>query len=402
MLTSYNSTVRACFVGYIVQAIANVFAPLLFLTFINDYGLGLEQVTLLTTINFGVQLVIDFASAFFVDKIGYRLSMILAHAFASLGLIFLSFLPDVMPAFGGLLISVLFYAVGGGLLEVVVSPVVEACPGENKDKRMSLLHSFYSWGSVAVIAFSSLFFYLFGVENRRILCLLWAVVPVLNGITFLFVPLNDIVEEGEKGLNVKEVVKNKYFLAFAVVILCAGATEAAVAQWASSFVEKSLALPKALGDILGPCLFAACMGLSRLLYGKSKSKKNLFKVMAFGGAGCVVAYALIVFAPLDLAALFGMALCGFSVGVLWPGTFSAASMRVKNGGNAMFALLALAGDIGCMCGPTLVGFTSKIFNENLRFGILFALIFPLVLTVILVLLRKNTVRKAAEKTADKE
>ena len=401
VLKSYGATVKACFVGYIVQAIANVFAPLLFLTFINDYGLGLEKVTLLTTINFGVQLVIDLASAFFVDKIGYRISMVAAHAFAATGLILLSFLPDVMPPFIGLLISVFFYAVGGGLLEVVVSPVVEACPGENKDKRMSLLHSFYSWGSVAVVGLSSLFFFLFGVENRRILCLLWAIVPLLNGIVFIFVPFADIVEEGEKGLSVKEVVKNKYFLAFAVVILCAGATEAAVAQWASSFVEKSLALPKAVGDILGPCLFAACMGLSRVLYGKSKSKKNLFRIMALSGAGCIVAYALIVFAPLDIAALFGMALCGFSVGVLWPGTFSAASLRVKNGGNAMFALLALAGDIGCMSGPTLVGFVSKAFDENLRAGILFAIIFPVVLTVILILLRKNTVKKAAEETADK-
>ena len=389
MNNDYKGTVRACFVGYVVQAVVNTFAPLLFLFFSTAFGLSIEKITILTTVNFLLQLTIDFSSAFFIDKIGYRMTCVIAHVFATVGLVSLAILPYILQPFSGLLISVALYAIGGGLIEVVISPVVESCPGDDKDKRMSLLHSFYCWGSVAVIGISSLYFYLFGVENWRILALLWAVLPLVNGIIFAFVPFCPLVKDGDEKLPVTEVLKNKTFIILAVIILCSGATEAAIVQWSSAFAENTLGLNKTLGDLLCPMAFAAAMGFSRLLYGKSNGSKDLRFAMILGAFGCVTAYLLLSLVHIDFVCVAAMILCGFSVGILWPGTYSLASKKLKNGGSAVFSFLALAGDFGCMAGPYILGEVTSVTGGNFYYGILAAAIFPIILAVFLFFLKKD-------------
>ena len=382
MEKSYNKTVVACFVGYIVQAIVNNFVPLLFLTFQGTYGISLEKITLLVTFNFGLQLIIDLVSISFVDRIGYRASMILAHVMAALGLILLTVLPDVMgDPFVGLLLAVLVYAAGGGLLEVLVSPVVEACPTKNKEKAMSLLHSFYCWGHVGVVLLSTAFFGIFGIGNWKILALIWALVPVVNGIVFAKVPMASLLEEGETGMSMKELFGRKIFWVLMLMMLCAGASEQAVSQWASALAEKGFGFSKTVGDLAGPLSFAALMGCSRAFYGKFGDRINLEKFMQLSALLCIVSYLMIAFIPVPALGFVGCALCGLSVGIMWPGTFSMASAAMKRGGTALFALLALAGDLGCSSGPTYVGMISSHFQDNLKIGIFAALIFPVLLIV---------------------
>lgn len=378
--TRYNKTLYACFAGYIVQAIVNNFVPLLFLTFQSQYHIPLFRITMLVTMNFGLQLLIDFSSIAFIDKLGYRTCMVLAHVFSASGLILLTILPEICSdPFIGILLSILIYAVGGGLLEVLVSPIVEACPTNNKEKAMSLLHSFYCWGCVAVILFSTVFFYLFGIRNWKILAVLWAIIPILNGICFLHVPIASLTDDGARGLTVKELVGTKLFWLFLLLMLCAGACEQAVSQWASTFAESALGLSKTLGDLVGPMMFAIFMGTSRMLYGKHGEKINLRHFMLGSSLLCLISYLLIAYAPIPVIGLIGCSLCGFSVGILWPGVFSMASASIRNGGTAMFALLALAGDLGCLTGPGLVGMVSSCFGDNLKTGTLAAALFPILL-----------------------
>lgn len=387
----YKRTVTACFIGYIVQAIVNNFAPLLFLTFQSTYGIPLSRITLLVTINFSLQLLIDLLSAGFIDKIGYRASVVLAHIFSAAGLILMTVLPGLLPdAFVGLLISVLVYALGGGLLEVLVSPIVEACPTDNKEKAMSLLHSFYCWGHVGVVLLSTLFFAVFGIENWKILALLWALVPLFNLILFATAPICTLNEDGEKGMSLSGLLTSKIFWILMLLMVCSGACEQAVSQWASTFAEKGLGISKTAGDLAGPMMFALLMGTSRLLYGKWGEKMNLQKCMAYSGVLCAVSYLLISLSPSPVLSLIGCGICGFSVGILWPGTFSMAAKQLRSGGTVLFALLALAGDLGCTGGPTYVGLISGAFGDDLKAGILAALIFPAFLLLGLLLCRVKT------------
>ncbi|WP_455720581.1 MFS transporter [Agathobacter sp.] len=382
MKNKYNKTITACFIGYIVQAIVNNFVPLLFLTFEKNYHIPLSQITLLVTINFGVQLLVDLLSVGFVDRIGYRASMIIAHLLSALGLVMLTILPEILPsAFAGILVSVVIYAIGGGLLEVLVSPVVEACPSENKEKAMSMLHSFYCWGYVGVVAISTIFFYVFGISNWKILAVIWAVVPVCNAIVFTKVPMASLLEEGETGLSMKDLFGMKIFWILFIMMVCAGASEQSVSQWASTFAEQGLGVTKTIGDLAGPMAFAILMGSARAFYGKYGDKINLDRFMIFSGILCIIAYLGIALIPVAAVSLIACAICGLSVGIVWPGTFSKASAALPKGGTAMFALLALGGDIGCSGGPTLVGMVSSRMNDNLKMGILAAVVFPVVLLI---------------------
>ena len=380
MKYSYDSTMRACFTGYIVQAIVNNFVPLLFLTFQRTYHIPLQQITLLVTFNFGIQLLTDLLSVAFVDRMGYRASMVLAHILSALGLICLTVLPERMGhPFAGILISVIVYAVGGGLLEVLVSPVVEACPSTHKEKAMSMLHSFYCWGHVGVVLFSSIFFKLAGIENWKLLAVLWAVIPILNALIFTRVPIAPVLPEGEEGMTIVTLFQNRTFWLLFVMMICAGASEQSVSQWASLFAEKGLGISKTAGDLAGPMAFAFLMGASRAFYGNYGEKINLDRFMAVSSVLCILSYLCLVFMPVPVLSLAGCALCGLSVGIMWPGTFSRASKALPAGGTALFALLALGGDIGCSGGPTLVGMVSGMCKGNLKAGILAALIFPVLL-----------------------
>ena len=387
---SYRKTILACFIAYIVQAIVNNFAPLLFVTFGTQYGLSLSQITAFVTINFCIQLVVDLISVKFVDRIGYKNAMLLAHALSSIGLVSLAILPDLLPnPYIGILLSVFLYAIGGGLLEVVVSPVVEACPTPNKEAAMSLLHSFYCWGHVGVVLFSSALFAVFGISHWKVAAVLWALVPLGNLFFFLRLPVPSLCSEATGGLSLKSLLSTKLFWLMLVLMVCSGACEQSVSQWASAFAEKGLGLSKALGDLTGPMFFAITMGTARTLYGKFGDRIPLKPFMIGSGLLCLASYLLISLSPVPLLSLIGCGICGFSVGILWPGTFSLASASIPKGGTAMFALLALGGDLGCSSGPTFVGFCSGIFNENLHMGILCAIVFPVLLLIGLSLLRKT-------------
>lgn len=390
MKKKYKSTLYACFIGYIVQAIVNNFVPLLFVTFQNSYQIPLSKITLLITINFLIQLIIDLVSAGFIDRLGYRFSVILAHICSAVGLIALTILPNVFAdPYTGILVAVAVYAVGGGLIEVLISPIIEACPTDYKESAMSLLHSFYCWGHVGVVLISTLFFTVCGIANWKILTLIWAVLPVANMILFTRVPIYSLNEDGEQGLNLKELFTKKVFWLLMLMMLCAGASEQAVSQWASTFAEKGLGVSKTIGDLAGPMSFAFLMGISRLIYGTYGERINLEKFMKFSTVLCIVSYLCIAFVPNPVAGLVGCGVCGFSVGIMWPGTFSKASATIRNGGTAMFAMLALAGDVGCSGGPTLAGFVSSAAGNNLHVGICAALVFPVLMLCSLLVEKRN-------------
>ncbi len=390
MKFDYKKTMYACFIGYIVQAIVNSFVPLLFVTFQNTYRIPLSQITLLITINFVVQLLVDLLSAGFVDKIGYRTAMVFAHICAAVGLGLLTILPEILPnAFLGILLSVIIYAVGGGLLEVLVSPIIEACPTDNKETAMSLLHSFYCWGCTGVVLLSTIFFAVFGTAHWKWLALFWMLLPVGNMILFTKVPIYSLQEEGEKGMTMGELFKEKVFWLLMIMMVCAGASEQAVSQWASTFAELGLGISKTIGDLVGPMAFSILMGTARLIYGKYGERFDLDRFMKYSTLLCIASYLLIAFVPIPAVELIGCAVCGFSVGIMWPGTFSKASASLRRGGTVLFALLALAGDLGCSGGPTLVGFVSSAAQNNLRVGIGVAIVFPVLLFAALVVMRRK-------------
>lgn len=394
MNNQYNKTITACFIGYIVQAIINNFVPLLFLTFERTYQIPLSQITLLVTINFGVQLLVDLLSVKFVDKIGYRASIVIAHLCSATGLVLLTILPEIFNhAFLGILTAVIIYAVGGGLLEVLVSPIVEACPSDHKEKAMSMLHSFYCWGHVGVVAISTLYFSLVGISNWKILAVVWAVIPLANAFAFAKVPIAPLLPEGESGMRMRDLFQLKIFWVLFIMMICAGASEQAVSQWASTFAEHALGITKTIGDLAGPMAFAILMGTSRFFYGKYGDRIDLDRFMIFSSLLCILSYLGISLIPIPIVSLAACAVCGLSVGIMWPGTFSTASQALRRGGTALFALLALGGDVGCSSGPTLVGFVSSCQNDNLKAGIFVAMIFPILLLVGILLCKK--MKKAA-------
>lgn len=389
MQKNYKKTLRACYLGFITQAISANFAPLLFLTFHTGYSIPLGQIALISTVFFFTQLVVDLFCAKFVDKIGYRKSVVASEVLSALGLICLAVLPELLPnAYAGILISVIIYAIGSGLIEVLVSPIVEACPFDNKENVMSLLHSFYCWGCVGVILVSTLFFTFAGIQHWRILACMWAIVPFYNIYNFATCPIERLTEEGE-GYSMGQLFKIPMFWISVILMVCAGASELSMAQWASAYVESALGFSKKVGDIIGPCLFAVSMGVCRVFYGKYGQKVNLMKFMIGSGLLCLCCYLLAALSRLPVMGLIGCIVCGFSVGIMWPGTISISSKKIPLGGTAMFALLALAGDLGGSVGPAIVGFVTQSAQDNLKAGILAGCIFPIVLVISVVLLNKN-------------
>lgn len=389
MKSKYQKTLIACYLGFITQAIAANFAPLLFLTFHRTYQISLGRIAFISTAFFFTQLLVDLFCAKYVDRIGYRRSVIASEVFSAAGLIGLAFLPSLLPdPYVGILISVIIYAMGSGLIEVLVSPIVEACPFDNKDSVMSLLHSFYCWGSVGVILLSTIFFAIFGIENWRILACIWALIPLYNTFNFISCPIESLTEEGE-GLSIRQLCHIPIFWIALILMVCAGASEISIAQWASAYVESALGISKSIGDIIGPCLFAVMMGMSRSFYGKYGENIDLMKFMIGSGALCLVCYLLSALAPLPFLNLVGCAVCGFSVGIMWPGTISIASKKIPLGGTAMFALLAMAGDLGGSVGPGIVGFVTQNANDNLKVGMLAGCVFPTVLVLSVLLLKRK-------------
>ena len=399
-MPNYRKTKLACYLGFITQAIAANFAPLLFLKFHRDYGISLGNIALISTVYFFMQLLVDLFCAKFVDRIGYRVSIVVSEVCSAIGLIGLAFLPDLFPnAFAGILISVTVYAVGCGLIEVLVSPIIEACPFENKEATMSLLHSFYCWGVVGTIVISTLFFALFGMGSWRWLAVLWALVPAYNIYNFATCPIVPIVEGGQ-GMGIRQLAKRPLFWTSICLMVCAGASELAMAQWASAYAEAALGLSKTIGDLAGPCMFAVTMGISRIIFGKYGEKLQLMRFMLGSGALCVVCYLLASLSQNPAVGLTGCILCGFSVGIMWPGTISISSKKFPAGGTAMFALLAMAGDLGGSIGPAIVGRVTQYAGDDIHSGMGVGLIFPVVLIVMLIIMSKCSASKGKDVGVD--
>lgn len=383
-MKNYQKTKTACYLGFITQAISANFVPLLFLKFHNDYDISLGKIALISTFFFFTQLLVDLFCAKYVDKIGYRFSIVMSEICSAVGLIGLAFLPELLSdAFAGIIICVIIYAIGSGLIEVLCSPIVEACPFENKEATMSLLHSFYCWGSVGTILFSTLFLALFGMDSWKWLACIWALVPLINVYNFATCPIEKLVEEGNE-MNVGNLFGTPAFWLALILMICAGASELSMAQWASAFAESALNINKTLGDITGPCMFAVAQGICRVLYGKCGEKINLKKFMIGSGILCLACYLMTSLSSLPILSLLGCIFCGFSVGIMWPGTISISSKRFPAGGTLMFALLAMAGDLGGALGPGLVGRISQLTGDNIKAGIGVGCIFPIILVFSLI------------------
>lgn len=388
-MKKYQKTKIACYLGFITQAIAANFAPLLFLKFHNDYGISLGNIALISTFFFFTQLLVDLFCAKFVDRIGYRVSIVTSEVTSAMGLVGLAVLPELLPSpFVGILLSVVLYAIGSGLIEVLCSPIMEACPFENKEATMSLLHSFYCWGSVGTILIATLFFAIFGIDSWKWLAIILALVPAINVYNFATCPIDHLVEEGQ-GMGIKDLFKAPLFWVAIMLMICSGASELSMSQWASAYAESALGLSKTIGDLLGPCLFAVSMGISRVFFGKYGDKMDLKKFMAASGALCVACYILASFSSWAAVGLIGCIVCGFSVGIMWPGTLSISAQKFPAGGTAMFALLAMAGDLGGSLGPAIVGRVSQAAGDSIKVGMRVGLIFPCVLLVMIYLMKRS-------------
>lgn len=388
MQKNYKRTLKACYLGFITQAILANFAPLLFLKFHRDYNIPLGQIALISAVFFFTQLLVDLFCAKYVDRIGYRKSIVASEVFSAVGLIGLAFLPGLLPnPFVGIIISVVLYAMGSGLIEVLCSPIVEACPFDNKDSVMSLLHSFYCWGSVGVILISTILFSVFGIDKWQWVACMWAIVPLYNIYNFMTCPIEHLVEDGT-GMSIKDLFKSSLFWVAAILMICSGSSELAMSQWASSFAESALGLTKAVGDLAGPCLFAVTMGIGRVFYGKYGEKLDLMKFMMGSGILCMICYLFASLSSNSIVGLIACIVCGFSVAIMWPGTISLSSQKMPKGGTAMFALLAMAGDLGGTLGPSVVGNVSQMMGDNLQMGILAGSIFPAILIAAIIVLRK--------------
>ena len=386
---NYKKTLTACYLGYVTQAISANFAPLLFLTFKNTYGITLEKIAMIPLVFYLTQLLIDLAATKYADKIGYRTCVAASQVLSAVGLVLMAILPEVLPVpFIGILISVVLYAMGSGLIEVLVSPIVEACPFENKAGVMSLLHSFFCWGAMGVILGSTLFFAIFGVENWKILAFIWALVPLYNTLNFINCPIERLVEDG-KSMGIGKLLRTPIFWLMILLMVCSGASEATMTQWASAFTESAIGVSKTVGDLAGPCMFVMFMGIARMLYGKFSEKLDLTKVMLVCGVMCAGCYLLASLSALPILGLAGCALCGLAVGIMWPGSISISAQKCPRGGTAMFAFLALAGDLGAMVSPAMVGSISEMAGGNLKTGLLVATIFPVVLVFGLLILKQK-------------
>lgn len=394
---NYQKTLLACYLGFVTQAISANYAPLLFLTFRGTYGISLEKIAMIPMVFYLAQLFVDLAATRFADRIGYRRCVVASQVLSAAGLAALAFLPDLLPnPFAGILMAVVLYAVGSGLIEVLVSPIVEACPFDNKDGVMSLLHSFYCWGALGVILGSTLFFALFGVENWRILTVLWALVPLYNTVNFGSCPIERLVEEG-RSMAPAQLFRMPLFWLIILLMVCSGASEAAMAQWASAFTESALGVSKTVGDLAGPGLFALFMGISRVLYGRFSERLDLTRTMLFCGVLCAGCYLVAALAASPVLGLAGCALCGLAVGIMWPGSISISAQKCPRGGTAMFAFLALAGDLGATISPTMTGSFAELAGGDLKAGLLAAAVFPVVMGLGLLVLKRTVRRRPAER-----
>ena len=388
MSKSYKSTKIACYVGFVVQAIINNFLPLLFIIFNTEYHLNYEQLGRLLFINFFVQLVVDALTPLVVKRVGYRGAAIACHGLAAVGLCLLGILPKLFPTniYSCLVAAIIVYASGSGIIEVCISPIVEMLPGDKKGADMAFSHSFYCWGQMFTVLVSTLLIFIIGQRHWHFIPMLWAIIPLYNMLNFTRVP---IVEQPEESVSktASTLFKNRDFWIFIIVMICAGASEITMAEWASIFTQQALGVSKTVGDLLGPCAFAVCMGSGRVIFGLLDGKFNPKKALILNNILCVLCYTGVAVLKQPALSLVACALCGFSVSLSWPGTYSMSARHFANGGTLMFSVLALSGDLGCSIGPWIMGIVAN--NTNLQTGFLVSAIFPAIMVIALPFLKKE-------------
>ncbi len=392
MEPNYQKTWRCCYWGAALQALAINLAPLFFVTLQKHYAISFEQIGRLVLITFLVQLTVDFLSVYTVNRWGYRLSLVLAHAFTSAGLLLFGILPRCMTdAYVGMVIAVFIYSIGAGLLEVLISPMANSLPSDRKAEALTFVHSFYPIGQVLTIVFTTVALRLLGEQYWWLIFMVWAVFPLLNLLRGLRVPLPKTLTENKKGGTLRELLKNPLYWLMLVLMMAAGASEMAMAQWASTFAEKGLNIDKVWGDLLGPLLFAVFMGLGRFCYGRSRGGISLQKLLCTCAALALLCYGTAAFVPMPQIALLGCAVCGLAVSLMWPVTLSFCAQHFPQGDVSMFSIMALAGDLGCALGPWVTGAVSDAVQyrfmvdaaTGLRSGLAVTMVFPLILFVAL-------------------
>lgn len=374
---NYRLTKKCCYVGYIVQAMAINFLPLLFVTFKNEYNLSYALIGTLISVNFLTQLGVDIVCVFIIDRIGYRQSAAASQFFCVVGFIMLAVLPQIMNPFLGLCISVILYSTGAGLIEVVINPIIAGLPKEI-GSNFVLTHSFYCWGQLGVVLFTTIALQIFGMAAWRIIALFWALIPLLNGILFINVPISPPIAL-EKREGIFSLFRNKVFIAVLILMICAGGSELAMAQWASTFAQNALGINKTMGDLLGPCMFAFFMGIGRLIYGLYESRMNFKMYSIVSSMLCIMCYMIAALSKNTYISLVGCGLCGFAISTLWPGVVELASQKFPQGSGSMYSAVAIFGDIGCSIAPFITGVIASIptLGENaLRTGMLFNIIYP--------------------------
>lgn len=387
MKSKYTMTKIACYVGYVVQAVVNNFLPILFIALQNIYGLSYEQLARIILFNFLTQMVTDFITPKILAIIGYRKAAMLAHISASAGLVFLGILPKIMEStYFAIIISMVITAFGSGLIEVILSPMVDMLPTSNKAGSMSILHSFYCWGQAFTIIATTVMVMFFGFEGWANIPIIWAVIPFVNIFSFSFVPIIE-PEKDQKTASLKQLFQNKSFILFLIMMLCSGAAEITMAQWASMFAQQSLGVSKAVGDLAGPCAFAIFMGAGRIWYANVSHKVSFRKTVIVLSVLCAICYIVVGLCDIPSVALVCCALCGFTVSIFWPGTYAEGSNTFKNGGPVMFSAFAMLGDIGCSLGPWLSGVVADGYGLN--WGFVASAIFPVLMIISIFLLISN-------------
>lgn len=402
--TSYNGAMGACYLGYVVLAIIINLTPILFMPLQKIYHISFSQLGGLIFVNFCVQVVSDLAFGKPADRYGVRIFAILAQVCTILGLVIFAFAADLFAdVFVGLVIGTVLFSIGGGLLELLLNPIAASIPiNARKSAAMNLLHSFYSWGQIFVIIVTTLLVHFWGDYIWKWIALIWTIVPILTLILFSKVKLPPIVREGKVRTPLREIVKSKYFLLIILALVMGAASEHVMGEWSSTFLERAAKLPKIIGDVAGVCLFAAMMGIGRVIYYKTGGK-HLHQIITIGAILACASYIIIALSHEPLMALASCALCGLSVSIMWPGCIVLAHERFPDAGTTMYSLLGASGDIGAAFAPWLVGIVTDVVavqhgaDIGLKAGMLVVAVFPAIMVVAMLLLNKhkNEKEKAA-------
>ena len=405
-MQSYKSTIAACYIGSFVQAIIVNTTPILFIPLREQFGLTFQQMGLLVLINFISQVGCDILFSNAIDKYGFRRFVVAAHGLAVVGLVLFAASPLLFDRpFAGFVTATIIFSGSGGLLELLLSPIVNAIPTDEKAGAMSVLHSFYSWGQAAVILLTTVLLFVFGRAWWQWIILIWTLVPLFNFFFLMRVPFApNVPEEQRQGMD--KILLKPFFIAALATILCGAAAELCISQWASAYLEEAMRLPKVVGDVGGVCLFAVMMGVGRLFYGMYGKKINVSLMMLIGTVGAAACYITVALSGTAVLSLLACGLCGLCVSLLWPGTLVVASEHYPLAGAWMFAILA-AGDIGASAGPWLMGvvaeqahrlpFLSGLLTQGmspdqlgLRAAMLVSALFPIIAFFCLRWMRKRT------------